>query len=80
MNKEIIKKKKTMYENIIAIHNVLKEKNYIVKFSTNSIFKKISKDNFATKFFLKKRNKKKKKKSILGKKNKKKTCKKKKEK
>jgi hypothetical protein len=51
MNKEIIKKKKTMYENIIAIHNVLKEKNYIVKFSTNSIFKKISKDNFATKFF-----------------------------
>jgi hypothetical protein len=45
-----------MYENIIAIHNVLKEKNYIVKFSTSSIFKKISKDNFETKnfFFLKK--------------------------
>ena len=35
-----------MYENIIAIHNVLKKKNYIVKFSTSSIFKKISKDNF----------------------------------
>jgi len=47
-NKEIIKK--TMYENIIAIHNVSK-KNYIVKFSTNSIFKKISKDNFETIFF-----------------------------
>jgi len=52
-----------MYENIIAIHNVLK-KYYLVKFSTSSIFKKINKDNFETKiFFLKK-----KKKSILGKK------------
>jgi hypothetical protein len=39
-----------MYEIIIAIHNVLK-KNYIVKFSTSSIFKKISKDNFETKNF-----------------------------
>jgi hypothetical protein len=57
-----------MYENIIAIHNVLKEKNYIVKFSTSSIFKKISKDNFETKFLKKKQ--KKKKKSILGKKKK----------
>jgi hypothetical protein len=27
------------------------KKNYIVKFSTSSIFKKISKDNFETKFF-----------------------------
>jgi len=44
-------KKKTMYENIIAIRNVLKKKNYIVKFSTSSIFKKISKDNFETKKF-----------------------------
>jgi hypothetical protein len=44
-----------MYENIITIHNVLKEKNYIIKFSTSSIFKKISKDNFETKFFFKKR-------------------------
>jgi hypothetical protein len=44
-----------MYENIIAIHNVLKEKNYIVKFSTSSIFKKINKDNFETKFFFKKK-------------------------
>jgi hypothetical protein len=61
-----------MYENIIAIHNVLKKKNYIVKFSTSSIFKKISKDNFEK--IIKKR--KKKKKSILGKKKrKKKTCK-----
>ena len=40
-----------MYENIIAIHNVFLKKNYIVKFSTNSIFKKISKDNFETKKF-----------------------------
>ena len=29
-----------MYENIIAIHNVLKKKKYVVKFSTNSILKK----------------------------------------
>jgi hypothetical protein len=63
-----------MYENIIAIHNVFFLKNYIVKFSTSSIFKKINKDIFETKKFKKKR-KKKKKKSILGKK---KTCKKKK--
>jgi hypothetical protein len=56
-----------MYENIIAIHNILKKKNYIVKFSTSSIFKKISKDNFKTNFFLK-NNKKKEKKSILAKK------------
>jgi len=54
-----------MYENIIAIHNILKKKNYMVKFSTSSIFKKISKDNFEKKL------KKKKKKSILGKKKKK---------
>jgi hypothetical protein len=55
-----------MYENIIALHSVLKKKNYIVKFSTSSIFKKISKDNFETKKLKKKRNKKKKKRSILG--------------
>jgi len=77
MNKEIIKKKKTMYENIIAIHNVLKEKNYIVKFSTNSIFKKISKDNFATKFFLKKETKKRRRNQFWVKKTKKKHVKKK---
>jgi hypothetical protein len=74
-----------MYENIIAIHNVLKKKNYIVKFSTSSIFKKISKDNFETKIFLKKRRrnqflekknpkKKTKKKNQNKKKKKKKTC------
>jgi hypothetical protein len=39
-----------MYENIIAIHNFFL-KNYIVKFSTSSIFKKISKDNFEIKIF-----------------------------
>jgi hypothetical protein len=38
-----------MYENIIAIHNVFFFKNYIVKFSISSIFKKISKDNFEKK-------------------------------
>ena len=66
-----------MYENIIAIHNVLKEKNYIVKFSTNSIFKKISKNNFETNFFLKKRNKKRRRNQFQVKKNKKKHIKKK---
>jgi len=35
-----------MYENIIAIYNVLKKKNYIVKILTSLIFKKIRKDNF----------------------------------
>jgi len=50
-----------MYENIIAIHNVLK-KHYIIKFSTSSIFKKISKNNFETNFFFLKQ-----KKSILSK-------------
>ena len=44
-----------MYENIIAIHNVFFLKNYIVKFSTSSIFKKINKDIFETKKFKKKR-------------------------
>jgi hypothetical protein len=44
-----------MYENIIALHSVLKKKNYIVKFSTSSIFKKISKDNFETKKLKKKK-------------------------
>ena len=37
-----------MYGNIVAIHNVLK-KNYMAKFSTSSIFKKISKYNFEKK-------------------------------
>ena len=43
------------------------KKNYIVKFSTSSIFKKINKDIFETKKF-KKKIRRKKKKSILGKK------------
>jgi len=34
------KRKKTMWANIIAIHNVLKKKNYKAKFSTSSILKK----------------------------------------
>ena len=42
-----------MYENIIAIHNVLKKKNYIVKFSTSSILK-----NKLVKIILKKKQKK----------------------
>ena len=46
-----------MYENIIAIHNVFLKKNYIVKFSTSSIFKKINKDIFETKKFKKRRKK-----------------------
>jgi len=46
-----------MYENIIALHSVLKKKNYIVKFSTSSIFKKISKDKFERKKLKKKETK-----------------------
>ena len=57
-----------MYENIIAIHNVLKKKTTQLNFQPAQYLKKFSKDNFETKFFFKKRNKKKKKKSILGKK------------
>ena len=34
-----------MQGNIVVIHTVLKKKNYITKFSTNSILKKIDKDN-----------------------------------
>ena len=43
-----------MYGNIVAIHNVLK-KNYMAKFSTSSIFKKISKYNFEKKLKNKKK-------------------------
>jgi hypothetical protein len=32
--------KKTMWENIVAIYIILKEKNYKAKFLTSSIFKK----------------------------------------
>ena len=61
-----------MYENIIAIHNVLKKNTTQLNFQPAQYLKKISKDNFE-----KKNKKKKKKKSILGKINEKKTCKKK---
>jgi hypothetical protein len=37
-NKKI--KRKTMWENTAAMHNILKEKNYKAKFLTSSIFKK----------------------------------------
>jgi oligoribonuclease (3'-5' exoribonuclease) len=47
--KKIIKrKKKTMYGNTVAIHNVF-FLNYMDKFSTSSIFRKIGKDNFEKK-------------------------------
>jgi hypothetical protein len=32
--------KKTMWKNTVAIHSILKEKNYKAKFLTSSIFKK----------------------------------------
>jgi hypothetical protein len=39
-----------MWENIVAIHSILKEKNYKTKFLTNFILKnKIDKDNFGKK-------------------------------
>jgi hypothetical protein len=38
--KKSYKKKKSMWGNIVAIHGVLKEKNYKAKFSINSILKK----------------------------------------
>jgi len=73
LKKKIIKrKKKTMYGNTVAIHNVF-FLNYMDKFSTSSIFKKIGKDNFEKKIIKKlKKQKRKKKKSILGKKRRKK--------
>ena len=60
--------KKTMQGNIVVIHNVLKKKNYITKFSTISILKQINKDNFKKKIQKQKRikNQKKKKKTVLG--------------
>ena len=71
-------KKKTMYENIIAIRNVLKKKT--TQFQPAQYLKKLAKIILKPKNLKKKRNKKKKKKSILGKKKakknmyKKKTC------
>ena len=55
-----------MYENIIAIHNVLKKKTTQLNFQPAQYLKKLAK--IILKFFFKKRNKKKKNKSILGKK------------
>ena len=67
-----------MYENIIAIHNVLKKKTTQLNFQPAQYLKKLAKIILKQKFVLKKRNKKKKKKSLLGKKKaKKQTCKKK---
>ena len=54
------KEKKTMWRNTIAIHIVLKKKNYEAEFSTSSILKKI------TKTILKKKHKKIKKKKERG--------------
>lgn len=61
-----------MYENIIAIHNVLKKKTTQLNFQPAQYLKKFSKDNFETKKLRKetKQKKEKKKKSILGKKKK----------
>ena len=57
-----------MYENIIAIHNVLKKKTTQLNFQPAQYLKKLAKIILKQKFVLKKRNKKKKKKSLLGKK------------
>jgi len=55
-----------MWGNTIAIHNVLKKKNYIAKFSASSILKKkIDKDNFE-KTHNKKENRKKQEKNPCG--------------
>jgi len=59
---------------ILYQSTMFKKKNYIVKFSTSSIFKKISKDNFETNFFFKKRRRNQ---FWVKNKSKKKTCKKK---
>ena len=61
---------------ILQQSQCFKEKNYIVKFSTSSIFKKISKDNFETKNFFKKKKQKKRRRNQFWVK-KKKACKKK---
>jgi hypothetical protein len=56
LEKKIIQKeKKTMWRNTVAIHIVLKKKNYKAKISTSSILKKIK----STKTILKKKTQKK---------------------
>ena len=65
-----------MYENIIAIHNVLKKKTTQLNFQPAQYLKKFSKDNFETKK-LKKKNKTKKRRRNqfwIKKQNHKKTC------
>jgi hypothetical protein len=59
-----------MYENIIAIHNVLKKKTTQLNFQPAQYLKKLENIILKQKIFLKKRNEKKKKNSILGKKKK----------
>jgi len=59
-----------MYENIIAIQNVLKKKTTQLNFQLAQYLKKLAKIILKQKFFFKKRNEKKKKNSILGKKKK----------
>ena len=44
-----------MYENIIAIHNVLKKKTIQLNFQPAQYLKKFSKDNFETKKLRKKK-------------------------
>ena len=44
-----------MYENIIAIHNVLKKKTTYLNFQPAQYLKKFSKDNFKTKKLRKKK-------------------------
>ena len=55
-----------MYENIIAIHNVLKKKTTQLNFQPAQYLKKLAKIILKQKNFKRKETKKKKKKSILG--------------
>ena len=69
--KNLKKEKKTMWRNTIAIHIVLKKKNYEAEFSTSSILKKITKSFLKKKHKKIKKKKERKKKTILEEKNKK---------
>ena len=55
-----------MYENIIAIHNVLKKKTTQLNFQPTQYLKKLAKIILKKKIFLKKRNKKKEKEINFG--------------
>ena len=64
-----------MYENIIAIHNILKKKTTQLNFQPAQYLKKFSKDNFETKKLKKKtKQKKRRRNQFWVKKNHKKTC------